>query len=309
MRALLVGAGAVGQVFGRHLQASGDHLTFFVRDKYRAEVEAGLWMHPEGGEPVRLVPDGVITRAEDIGGVDELWLCVSSTALAQGDWLEEVLGACPDARVVFLQPGLEDRARLLSMISPERLVTGMISYMAWQAPLPGQRVDPPGIRYWFPWLSPTPFSGPGAEDVVRRLRAGGCPSKVSRAVHQDMALGSATLLPIVANLELVDWKFGRLTERSAQAAACVREARGVAADYHGISAGMAPPGFALGLAAKLAVAAAPVPIEAFFQWHFTKVGDQTRASLGTWIRQAEQRGRPVTALRSVADALAARARH
>ena len=311
MRTLLVGAGAVGQVFGRHLQRAGDHLGFFVREKYRAEVEAGMWMHPvnEGDQPVKLVADEVVTRPEDIRDVEELWLCVSSTALKQGDWLGEVLAACPEARVVFLQPGLEDRALILEHVAEDRVVTGMISYMSWQAPLPGQATDPPGIRYWFPWFNPSPLSGPGAEDVVRRLKAGGCPSKLSSKVHQEMSLGSATLLPIVANLELVDWTFARLGERKAETAACIRQARAVAASYHGISPGMAPPAFALGLAGHLVPAVAPVPIEAFFEWHFTKVGDQTRASLQTWLRQGEERGLEVSALRSVADALAARSHH
>lgn len=311
MKTLLVGAGAVGQVFGRHLQKAGDHVGFFVREKYRAEVEAGLWVHPdnEGGEPVKLVADEVVTSVEDIQDVEELWLCVSSTALKQGTWLREVVDACPKARIVFLQPGLEDRALLLSMAPEDRVVTGMISYMAWQAPLPGQDIDPPGIRYWFPWFNPSPFSGPGAEDIVRRLSAGGCPSKVSAAVHQDMALGSATLSPICANLELVDWTFGRLGERSTETAACIAEARAIAAAYHGISPGMSPPGFALGLAGHLVPALVPVPIEAFFEWHFQKVGDQTRASTATWIRQGQDRGLSTTALQSVLDALAARASH
>ena len=311
MKTLLVGAGAVGQVFGRHLQKAGDHLGFYVREKYREEVTAGLWMHPvnEGNEPVKLVPDEVVTSVEDIEGVEELWLCTSSTALKQGTWLQEILEACPKARIVFLQPGLEDRDLILSHVAEDRVVTGMISYMSWQAPLPGQTTDPPGIRYWFPWFNPSPFSGPGADDVVRRLKAGGCPSKLSKGVHHEMSLGSATLLPVVANLELVDWKFSRLGERSSETAACIGEARAVAAAYHGISAGMSPPGFALGLAGHIVPAVAPVPIEAFFEWHFTKVGDQTRASLQTWLRQGSERGLPVTALSSVSDALAARSRH
>ena len=40
MKVLIVGAGAVGQVYGRHLAAAGAEVCFYVKPKYRAELES-----------------------------------------------------------------------------------------------------------------------------------------------------------------------------------------------------------------------------------------------------------------------------
>ena len=298
-RVALIGAGAVGQVYGRHLQIAGDEVVFYVREKYRDEVTAGLRMHPANGDPtpVMLQADGVVTTAAELAGFDEVWLCVSSPAL-KGQWLSACLSAAAGARIVTLQPGLEDRELLLQHVERDKLATGLIGFMSWQAPLPTEQLEP-GIRYWFPWLNPSSFSGPGADDIVRRLRAGGCPAKVVTNARVDMALGSATLLPITAHMETVGWKWSRLGSVSGSLAETIREARAVSAAYHGVSAGMSPPGFAFGLAAWLVPKVVPVDIEAFFEWHFTKVGDQTRASLATWIANGEARGLEVGAMKRI----------
>lgn len=303
-RVALIGAGAVGQVYGRHLQRAGDQVTFYVREKYRADVEAGMVMHPVNGDqtPVTLKADGVVTTAADLAGFDEVWLCISSTAL-QGQWLGPLLDAASGARVVTLQPGLEDRELLLQHVAEDKLATGLIGFMSWQAPLPGEQVAP-GMRYWFPWFMPSKFSGPGADDIVRRLQAGGCPAKRAKNVRLEMALGSATLLPITAHLETVGWKWDRLGSVSDSLAETIAQARAVSAAYHGVmSPGLSPPGFAFGVAAWVVPRVVPVDIEAFFEWHFTKVGDQTRASLATWIANGEARGLQVGAMRRILEQL------
>ena len=48
MNILLVGAGAVGQVYGRHLARAGHQVTFFVKPRYAAELAAGLPLHRLG---------------------------------------------------------------------------------------------------------------------------------------------------------------------------------------------------------------------------------------------------------------------
>ena len=49
LRVLLVGAGAVGQVYGYHLQKGGAQVAFFVRPKHRAEAEGGRRRGRQGG--------------------------------------------------------------------------------------------------------------------------------------------------------------------------------------------------------------------------------------------------------------------
>jgi hypothetical protein len=300
----LVGVGAVGQVYAHHLKRAGDELVFFLKPKYVAVAESGFLLHPVNGDrtPVTLKASQIVTSPEELAqaGVDELWLCMSSTAL-KGDWLAPLLEAAGSAQVITLQPGLEDREHLLQFVPEERLVTGLISFMSWQAPLPGEQVAP-GVRFWHPWTMKSVFSGPGADDIVRRLRAGGCPAKVGDA-RVEMALGSAMLQPIVGHLECVDWKMGRLSERGAEVAACQEQVMAIAAGFLGVSTRMTPPGFLISMAGTVVPAVVPVDIEAFFEWHFTKVGDQTRAMLGTWIAEGQARGLPVDRIQALASEL------
>ncbi len=293
-RIAVVGVGAVGQVYAHHLKRAGDELVFYLKPKYVQAAEAGYVLHPVNGDqtPVQLTASKIVSSPEELAEAapDEVWLCMSSTAL-KGDWLEPLLRASGQARVVTLQPGLEDRAHLLEFVPEERLVTGLIGFMSWQAPLPGEQVTP-GVRFWHPWTMTSVFSGSGAEDIVRRLKAGGCPCKAGDA-RVEMALGSALLQPIVGHLECVDWTFSRLSERSARVAACQQQVMAVAAGFLGVPTKMTPPGFVITLAGSLVPAVVPVDIQAFFRWHFTKVGDQTRAMLVTWIEQGKARGLPV----------------
>ena len=46
LRVCIVGAGAVGQVYGLHLQRGGAEVSFLVRDKYAEETAAGMVLHP-----------------------------------------------------------------------------------------------------------------------------------------------------------------------------------------------------------------------------------------------------------------------
>ena len=47
-RVLLVGAGAVGQVFGKYLQAAGCELSFLVKEKYADEARHGFTLYELG---------------------------------------------------------------------------------------------------------------------------------------------------------------------------------------------------------------------------------------------------------------------
>ena len=53
---LLVGAGAVGQVYGRHLQLGGAQVTFFVREKYLESLRGGMPVYPLNKQKVTQQP-------------------------------------------------------------------------------------------------------------------------------------------------------------------------------------------------------------------------------------------------------------
>ena len=313
-RILLVGAGAVGQVYARHLQRGGATVSFFVRPRYREELEHGVWMWPlnQGRQAIRFEAFEVLSSLTEVAAStwDQVWLCVSSPALRQGDWLDGLIAAIGDATLVTLQPGLEDRALLLARLPAERLVSGMITFIAWAAPLPGEQLSPPGIMVWVPPLSPSPFSGDPArvEAIVNRLRSGGLAAREVADVAANTAIGSGVLLPFIASLETAGWTFAgfRAGGASAMAVAAIREAVAVSAAYHAVKPPfglrlLAP--WMLRLASRLVPRVAPFDVETYLRYHFTKVGDQTRAGLETWISEGARRGLSVEALRRLRAAL------
>src|SRR5690606_3987062 len=160
VRALVVGAGAVGRIFALHLQQGGAEVELLVKPHHLPDLEGDLVLHPLGRDPVRLRVEALRTEASELRArrYDHVWLCVSSPAL-RGDWLSELVTASGEATFVLLQPGLDDRALLLRHLPEERLVDGLLALVAWQAPLRGEAIDPPGVRYWLPPLSRLPFEG------------------------------------------------------------------------------------------------------------------------------------------------------
>lgn len=304
MNILLVGAGAVGQAYGRHLQLGGARISFLVREQYAEACRAGLMLYPLNRpkttrwQPVPLERFGVLTSTEEVAANtwEQVWLCISSTAL-QGPWLAEFLKALGNATLVFLQPGLLDRDIVLERWPTERLVQGLIPLLSYQAPLPSEHVPQPGMAYFFPPLSSTPFTGPPArtQAVVDVLRAGGCRAKMSPHVRKQAAIGSAVLMPHVVALETAGWSLQALRKSPLLTLASLasHEAMMIAATYNGFP----PPvvrhvvhplltQLVLGLAPHVL----PFNLEAYLRYHFTKVSAQTRAAITVYMELGAELG-------------------
>ncbi len=89
MKVLLVGAGAVGLVYGYHLQKGGADVSFFVREKYLNDVARGFRMDPlgcsRGGAALFTDVVGLSTVEEVASHTwDQVWLCISATGLRGG---------------------------------------------------------------------------------------------------------------------------------------------------------------------------------------------------------------------------------
>ena len=67
VKILIVGAGAVGQVYARHLHASGAEITFLVKEKHRAETQQGFklyWLNQQKGrEPFHFKTFEIVVAA------------------------------------------------------------------------------------------------------------------------------------------------------------------------------------------------------------------------------------------------------
>ena len=216
MNALIVGAGAVGQVYGSHLQRGGAKVSFLVKEKYRAALEGGVDLYPLNdpayrASPLRFSDYRLLTSDEQVASEtwDQVYLTVSSTAV-RGPWLGPLLKAIGKATVVSFQPGLEDRRYLLQWMPEEQLVAGTLTLISYQAPLPGEtRFPRPGMAYWFPPMSASPFSGPSSrvKPVVDALNAGKLPAKIIADVPSQVAFPNAMLMPVLLGLESAGWSF------------------------------------------------------------------------------------------------------
>src|SRR5690554_4444448 len=161
-RILLVGAGAVGLTYGYHLSRGGANVTFFVKEKYRTEAEAGYLMHQH--RPLRrprafyFDDYAVISDLDAVANHtwDQVWLCVASPAL-RGDWLAEFCARIGQATLVSLQPGLEDLERVAQVYDPAKIIAGSILFIAYQTPLPGENLRE-GVAFLIPPAAPSPFS-------------------------------------------------------------------------------------------------------------------------------------------------------
>ncbi len=305
-RVLLVGAGAVGTVYGYHLARAGAHVAYLVRAPRVEATRAGLVLYELRGKRRRnrrqFVPGAVHGSVAEAAACeyDQLWLCLSTAALERA--LEADLPRLlrmHQGLVVTLQPGLHVPELLSDHVSADRLIDGGISMVAYQAPLVSGEVPEPGIAYWLPF--PSPFTGPGAEGLVSLLRTGGCPAAVRPHTRAMMAYGTATLNPLIVALQGAGWKLAQLRKgrwADLGAAACA-QARAVT----DAQVEVPPPvglhlvrGSMLRLAARLLPGLVPFELEVYLRYHFTKVSDQTRILMRRFIADGRALGLPIDAI-------------
>ena len=321
VKILLIGAGAVGQVFALHLRDGGASIGFQLKPTRvgAAHRELPLYRHTLGRRHLaRLVLRDFEVRVDGEASAgdrwDQVWLCTSSQDL-RSPWVDELAATSDDATVVAIQPDLEDRAHLVARFGEERLVQGLIGFLSYQAPLPEQPEEgmtPPGVAYWLPPGMATLFHGTphrvgAVEDALRR---GAFPARVRDGVPDTSALRSATTVPVVAGLELAGWSLAELgagpeLERalaaSRQALEVVDAVRGTRSAARRWVLRPALARAALGVARGVT----PFPLEAYLRFHFTKTAPQTRFLLDTWVARGAERGidtDPIAALRAALPA-------
>jgi ketopantoate reductase len=323
---LVVGAGAVGQVFGQHLARGGARVTFLVRAQRRDEAARGFDLYPlngfrRGSDPLHFTQFELISSTRELAArrFDQVYLTLPSPAM-QGPWLRELIAATGDATLISLQPDAQDHALIRAAgAQAEALVYGAIALVSYAAPLPGEtRFPVPGTAYWLPPLARSLFSGPRdlqgpardrnrarVSEVVAALRRGRLPAMRHPDVERALALPSAIGMTYLTALERAGWSTRTLRASDLQAL-CTRALRESVAIVraggnplpHGASIVARPRLLALLL--WLGARLAPLPLDRYLQQHFTKVGAQTRLIVARMLAQAEAAGTPAPALAQLA---------
>ena len=314
MDVLVVGAGAVGQVYALCLQRGGARVSFLVRERHAAALREGTTLYPlhdrHRREAVTMRADAVLTTLEEVRARewDQVFLCVPATAI-DDDFMGPLATATRGATIVALPPGVAALACVGRHVPSPRVVPALIGMIAYEAPLEGEEVPTPGIAFFLSRFSPSAFGGPRARAVVEALRKGGCPALVQPRVGVSQAFGSAFLMPNVVALEGAGWslaalRHGRMLELAARGA---REAMVVVAKTLDTSAPFfrfLVRAWILRLIWALAPRFVPLDLETYLAHHFGKVRPQTRALLLGYVRDARTHGVEVPALAELATIIA-----
>ena len=304
MKVLVIGAGAVGQVFGYHLAAGGASVSFYIKPEHAAELDKGfdLYQHNLFGKVLKgrtrhhhFSQLSYVSDTASLGqeSFDYILNTVSSTALRSG-WWEAFKNASGDAYIVSLQPALDDVELILSTLPRERFIKGLIQFFSYQSPLPGSD-EPKGIHYLLPPVAGLFENESGnASDLIEVLNKGGF-----KARHKpDLIFYSSSLssisIPLTAALELSDWKISELIEGDnlqlgLNAAREANHAIAVALDRKQVSLRFLR-GWLVRLFLRIVPFVSPFDVEAYLKFHFSKVGDQTRLMLEQFVAHAKNRG-------------------
>lgn len=299
MRILIVGAGALGSVFGNILAQGGAEIFYLVRsEKSRPKAavriaELRRWRSPRIAS---FRPAGSFTTVDAISGNwDAVWLCTHSTVL-HDSWLSDLKAKVGKASVVAIGMGVGDRAALEKVWPAQSIVEVFPSILAMPPGVAEQAVGKADFAYWVV-PGPIAVSGPQTrgDAVARSLTAGGLSAKY-KADGTGAILTSAVNVPTAAAAELAGWKLdgGRY---KALGLAAAREATQISAAQLGQLRPRLPTAISLALGNILFSAAAPFDTMRFTQANYEKVAQQTLAMLDEWIEAGDLRSIPTESLK------------
>jgi len=314
MRVLMVGCGAVGQVFGYYLQKAGVELGFYAQPESAERLRSALDQeglpvfqisHSNKGGPVthQLKDYQVITDTAGSQAFepDQIWITTPSTVLYT-PWYREFLKEVPSKRVVCFPPEGAQPEFYPDGGDNNRMVFGLIMLLAWQGDLYGGGGLPGTVNFWLPPLTKIPLVGEenACKEVADLLRNGGLRSEV-KSILKDKPNSSpdGLMSSFVSGLDLAGWSF-RAYRRSPWMKIAAISAREAAAIYRKTNFSLSrivsnviasPTSFYL--ATIFLPLFFPFNMEKYLKFHFTKIREQTLSSMERDIKVGVGRGKRV----------------
>ena len=300
MKVLVVGAGAVGQVYGFHLAKGGADVSFYIKEEYAAEMKEGFELYQLSlfGKVLHgrtkhhhftqfsYISDTASLRQHSF---DYILLTVSSTALRSG-WWEAFEDAAGDAHIVSLQPALDDAELILKTLPKERFIKGLIQFFSYQSPLPGHN-EPKGVHYLLPPVAGLFENESGrARDLIQTLKSGGFNAQHRDNLNFYSSSLSSISIPLTAALEISGWRISNLIKGDSLRVGldAAREAnQAIALTLRGKPVSpMLVKEWLVRMFLRIVPFVFPFDVEAYLKFHFSKVGDQTRLMLEQFIGHA-----------------------
>ncbi len=218
MKILIVGAGAIGQVYGWHLNQAGHNVCFFIKEKYKPTIADGFVIFRHGLKSIKRShwrDIKVVTSIEQVQSTqwDQVYLTMSTDAL-HSDLTANILSNVGDATVVALQAGIKDGDYVKSKApSARQVVQGMITLISYQSPFAGQQGES-GVTYFIPPLAKAMHGGEQlrCKQVVEVLNGAGLPSFIVKDYAKASAPATALMQPIIGALQLNNWNLNTFTD-------------------------------------------------------------------------------------------------
>lgn len=226
MNILIVGAGAVGQVYGHHFSTAGHQVSYLIKEKYQSALSNGMVLYslnndPDLHSPVHFTNYQLVTSWPEYKDhqLDLIVLTIPSNALRTLDFEQIKRTTESKIPILMLQPSEEDRALILNELPGQPLAEGLISLIAYQTPLLDQRHPElsqqpakEGIACYLPPMK-MPLSATDkalARNMVQLFQDSGIKARYSNSAVADSRLPSAFLMTFLCCLESADWNLKAL---------------------------------------------------------------------------------------------------
>ena len=315
MKVIIVGCGAIGQVFGLFLQKAGVELGLYDRPGTIEKLKLAL---ERGGLPLSRFRkrDPIAYRLENYQVLtdmveckrfkpDQIWFTTPSPVY-YSEWFREFLLNVPSQRVVCFAPEggrpeffPESGGRNMA---GDRLVFGGITFMSWQGDLDGGGGQPSGVNFWLPPFLAIPLTGTekACREVAALLKKTGFRVALQKQDSRPtLAPVTAVMTAFMAGLELSGWTFSafRKSPWLKRAASASRE--GFLSQLP--DAGVLTRAF-LGflcsskgffLVTLFLPLLFPFNLEKYCKFHYMKTRDQTLTLLNVFERDGISRGLPM----------------
>lgn len=319
MHVTIVGAGALGRIYGVRLAALGEQVSFVVREARLAETAPFVIerVHADRRRDVIDRPDRVAAVPAKTAAVI---VAVRFDQLEGEGSVIDVLRGAPPAPIVLLTPLLPKQRAALEQAIGRKVVPGMPS-------VSGYLDDRDVVRYWLPRVAATLLDEPAGqspdeirmraavEELARRIDKAGVPAHLARDVAALNVATTVAFFPLIAAIDAGDGIDGVLADKELVASvldaakeceALAHELGKVASWAHLLMRFVGP--YTLKPGVTLARTVAPEAVK-FVEAHFgPKLHAQHLAMGDTILALGRERGRAMPALTREMDVLRARRR-
>ena len=317
MKVLMVGCGAVGQVFSLYLQKAGVELALYDRPATaerlkQALVQGGLPIFQinksRGREPIahRLENYQVVMDVAECQRFepDQIWFATPSPVYYT-EWFREFLQKVPSERVVCFAPEGGRPEFFPESGGGDRFVFGGITFMAWQGDLQGGGGRPEGVNFWMPPMLGIPLTGSekACRAVGQLLKRAGLRVNVQKRESPMQAAVTGVMTAFTAGLELSGWSLRsfrkspwlkRAARGSLEAALSQLPGTGI---FTRMLLGILLSSVGFNLLTFILPLLFPFKIEKYLKFHYTKTREQSLTLLDVFESDGKRRGLPVEDIR------------